>query len=173
MFSIRQTATLWKSGFVRRFHANPHAELRNSGDIVGGHSQRVAILYLGIFGKHEVTMDTLAHNLVTALLHDAPETLSGDIPAPAKRIVKSLGVAAADVDDEFWRKNGEVNWSDKSPAISMCDLLDVVLFVRLHKPDILKRKDWVRDMDQLISMANELNVAREVTELVNMDWSLI
>ena len=87
MFSLDDIRRLWSSGFVNRWHSNADHRLRMSGDMNGGHCHRVAMLYIGLFlyrrGTNEMAADHL-DNVMIALLHDAPEVISGDIPQPGR-----------------------------------------------------------------------------------------
>jgi len=172
MTPTEKTAHLWASGFVNRWHNNKHAELRNSGDMVGGHAQRVAILYMELFGNALGMVETL-RNLTVCILHDAPESLSGDIPSPAKRIVPLLGTADKEAEAVYWDDMEEPNFSVKSREVALCDFLDAILFMMMHKPHLMKRADWSEDIELCIEMAHGLGLGDEVVELINYDWHKI
>lgn len=172
MDATYKTAELWSSGFVNRWHNNPHAELRNSGDMVGGHAQRVAILYMELFGNSLGMVETL-RNLTTCILHDAPESISGDIPSPAKRFIPLLGTADKEAEAVYWSELDEPNFSVKSREVALCDLLDAVLFMVWKKPALLHREDWAADVDTVIEMAHALDLGEAVVNLINHDWTTV
>jgi hypothetical protein len=172
MEKTEKTARLWASGFVNRWHNNKQAELRNAGDMVGGHAQRVAILYMELFGNSLGMVETL-RNLTICILHDAPEALSGDIPHPAKQKVPLLGNADKEAEAVFWDELGEPNFSVKSREVALCDLLDAILFMCLRKPGLLHRADWLKDAGTCTEMAHALGVGDDVVDLINHDWRLI
>lgn len=154
---------LWLSGFVRRWHSNDDWRLRESGEINGGHAQRVAILYFGLF---EPTVE----GLLTCLLHDAPEVLSGDVSAPAKAKVPELGEGDRKAAVLYWGGLGMNNWSAKTDEINLCDLLDAIMFARYRAPDLIYRKDWQADINRCLTMARDLKVRTKVQQLTRWEW---
>ena len=172
MFDINQTKNLWMSGFVNRWHSNFDHRLRMAHDMNGGHCSRVAILYLGVCSQNQSSSQML-DDLLTAVLHDAPEQISGDIPSPAKGAIPNLRKADKECEALYWGALQGNNYSQKSPAIALCDLLDAVLFVKFHAPDLLERDDWKRDVAACYKMAQDLgdDVLRKVSNLILSNWS--
>lgn len=154
---------LWLSGFVRRWHSNDDWRLRESGEINGGHAQRVAILYAGLF-------DPTVEGLLLSILHDAPEVLSGDVSAPAKARIPELGTGDKQAAVQYWKALGLDNWSLKTDEVSLCDLLDAIMFARYRAPDLMDRHDWGADKMRCLAMAQKLGVYRTVDCLIRWEW---
>lgn len=174
MWRVEQIRKLWASGFVTRWHCNSDHRLRMSGDMNGGHCHRVAILYMGLFMHQRNNAEMLAAhsiNLITALLHDAPEVISGDIPQPGKLAVPPLKDGDKATEQFYWGAvvGSGVNWSHKAPELTLCDLLDAILFVKQRAPDLLDHS-WRKDMDVCFDMARELGVFHEVEQLILGEW---
>ncbi len=69
---------LWKSGFVRRWHANP--KLAGTNDRLDGHQARVAWIIIESMAPRMPS----AELLFEAITHDAGELYSGDLPTDFK-----------------------------------------------------------------------------------------
>lgn len=173
---------LWNSGFVRRFHCNSDRRLRDSGDMNGGHAQRVAILYMGLFmgARRTEQEDADVHlmNIMCALLHDAPEVVSGDIPQPGKVRVLELWTGDKAAEVMFWNMiaapwSGESNWSKKSAHLNLCDLLDAILFTKKEAPDRLTKLGWPRDIELCLEMARDLGVEPTVRFLIETEFDFV
>ena len=83
---------LRKGGSVKRWHTITNAKEQT----VAAHSWGVAVIVM------ELWPDSRTHRIYASLLHDVPEQLIGDVPAPTKwahpRLAKELGVA----EESFW-----------------------------------------------------------------------
>ena len=165
-----QTLALWKSGFINRWHNNEDWRLRMSGDMNGGHTSRVAILYLGLFWyERNVAEDLshLVHNLVVSLLHDAPERISGDIPQPGKMQVPELRSGDKAAEWAYWEGLGLSNYSKKSEEIGLCDLLDAIMFARSRAPErVDNQTDWCADKHTCLQMAENFGLTQDVDWLI-------
>lgn len=178
LMGVEATMRLWASGFVRRFHCNADRRLRDSGDTNGGHTQRVAILYMCLFmaARRTVDEDAFAHlpALMIALLHDAPEVVSGDIPQPGKIRVPSLKDGDRAAESYYWNSIDAVwsdtkNWSTKTPELNLCDLLDAILFTKKEAPDRLTKLGWPKDIQLCLKMATDLGVYPMVYDLIHYE----
>jgi len=148
------TLSLWRSGFVNRWHANPDHRLRNSGDTTAAHSQRVAVLMMQLFGS-----EVDAQDVRYALLHDAPECETGDMPrgCGAKEALRSA--------EENWFGRHDMALSGDW-AIKLCDSLDAILFCHLVAPDLLARDDWRAHIAEVRGLAEKLRVLDDVHRLL-------
>ena len=155
---------LWLSGFVRRWHSNDDWRLRESGEINGGHTQRVAILYACLF---EPTVE----GLLSCLLHDVGEVLSGDISAPAKRRVPMLGMGDKEASQIYFDALDMQDYGVKSPEVGLCDLLDAIMYAKYRAPELMARPDWIGDRGTCEAMAEALGVHATVCQL--MDWDFV
>ena len=158
---MKPDTIIWKSGCVKRWHSNLDKGLRNSGDTVGEHSHRVAILLLML---HPLPS---AHLIACALTHDAAEIFTGDMPGPMKQgTVKDM---MEWYELELAKRFELPIPSDKDKAwISLCDKLDAVLWVREHAQHLLITPDWVEEWESVVKMAKALGVFEKVEELVRL-----
>ena len=141
---------LWRSGLVNRWHANPSPALRNSGDTTAGHAQRVAVLMVKLWP------DTSAADLVAALLHDAPECITGDMPrgCPAKPAMAAL--------EGDWMARHGVPGPSLPQRLRLCDSLDAWLWCQLCAPDRLADAEWQDHRAEIIALAWRLGVGGQV-----------
>jgi 5'-deoxynucleotidase YfbR-like HD superfamily hydrolase len=121
-------------GEVRRWHTRPVRRDQTVAD----HSAQVALLALYL--DPSLSSGEQLQVLAWGLLHDAHETVYGDIPGPAKTAMAEIGL---DVDsscqDLFWGK-------DRNPAriiedhlldlVHVADVLEAALFARKHLSQI-------------------------------------
>jgi len=158
---MKPDTIIWKSGCVKRWHSNLDKGLRDSGDTVGSHSHRVAILLLML---HPLPS---AHLIACALTHDAAEIFTGDMPGPMKQgTVKDM---MEWYELELAKRFELPIPSDKDKAwISLCDKLDAVLWVREHAQHLLITPDWVEEWESVVKMAKALGVFEKVEELVRL-----
>lgn len=167
---VEHIKDLWLSGFVNRWHNNTDTRLRNSQDLVGGHTTRVAILYWGLFGD-DPGRPVASHlsQLLSALLHDAPEKNYGDIPAPAKHRCPEINDSVKDMEVQWFYDRGMANYSHKTPEINMCDLLDAVLFCKLHARSRWETDPWQRDSRGAVDMADAIQdgLGQKVWDLID------
>ena len=86
----------WAMGQTLRWHSSPWPALRNSGDTVDAHQNRMirdARLYFPRAGME----------LVDAIIgHDLPECLSGDYSTPDKDSIPGLRASLDAVDWQAW-----------------------------------------------------------------------
>lgn len=111
----------WRATFVRRWHSNP--DMCHHTDMIGGHSERVALLLLGFWP------DSSRDLIRAALMHDLHESVLGDPPPAGKaRLRGAYETEAALVDAQ----NGwAVDLSPEEAArLQFADRLDAYLFAR-------------------------------------------
>lgn len=142
--------TPWLATFTRRWHANP--DLCHTVDPVGAHSGRMGVLALDIWGG-AASRDLL----VACLCHDLGESVTGDLPAGAKRdprIAGPLGV----VEDRALSEMGmafDVSASD-ARRLKFLDRLDAYLWAKHHAPHVLTRDGWPEALAWLQREADDL-----------------
>lgn len=150
---------LWGSGFVNRWHSHPDPRLRNSGDTTAAHAQRVAILVSQLPTNARLTHD----DMLEAIIHDAPECYTGDVPYRAKR---DRQVNTDDAEDAWWKELG-FDAFYPSPLLKLADALDAILFVKHVAPDLLDRDDWQDCINHTLGWAKTLGLRDIVEELIN------
>ncbi len=158
---MKPDTIIWKSGCVRRWHNSVDKGLRDSGDTVGEHSHRVAMLLLML---HPLPS---AHLIACALTHDAAEVFTGDMPAPMKQgqlktIMESYEAQIAERFDLPVPSDKDQYW------LSLCDKLDAILWVREHAQYLLLTPDWIEQWEDVIKMSTALGVREKVEELVQL-----
>ena len=150
--AIETMRVLWGSGFVNRWHCNEDPRLRNSGDTTAAHQQRVAVLLAFM------NPDANKENIVDALLHDAPEVFTGDVPRPAKRDIPNMQSALDDADRNWWATLGVLDPPEAESFLYLADKLDAWLFVKLVAPDLLDKPEWSGEGAKVITLAVALNI---------------
>lgn len=154
---------IWRSGAVHRWHHSKHHVLRTSGDTVAAHSARVAVL-VGLFGGPYLDGDVI----MSALLHDAPESSFGDVGRMAKAYSPQLK-SELDYLDEFWHLEHDTrNEHYGDTLIKLCDSLDAVLWVASIAPYILTEQEWQDHIAEVerMSWGISADVAAKVTGLL-------
>lgn len=121
-------------GNVTRWHTVRTARAQT----IGEHSARVALLAVWLGHQLGLNRFPALYELETlrlALLHDAPETHYGDVPAPTKGVLEQETDVAFDlvVDSLFWEARGCRNPLAAAPHIPralvrVADITDAVVF---------------------------------------------
>lgn len=110
-----------RSARVRRYHTEPVMHAQN----VGEHTYGVMWLVL-LLTDNQASRDLL----VAALMHDAPEHSTGDVPAPTKRL-GGIKVAFDTLEDEVLEKlhlkYPELTVTEQR-TLKMADILEGALF---------------------------------------------
>lgn len=152
-------ATIYRvwQGNVMRWHHNPDYRLRNSGDCNQAHQCRTGQLLAMLFP------DATADEFRQALLHDVPESWTGDPSYDAKKmeVVKSAHDWAET--DTALRLGLP---AEKSPCVDLCDNLDAILFAASRAPDLMKRADWQAHIHATIENAIFLGVGVKVSNIL-------
>lgn len=161
--------TVWESGFVNRWHSHPDPRLRNSGDTTAAHAQRVAVLVILLGDQSpDPAIDPSGADLLHALLHDAPECVTGDVPGPSKAIYgfdKALSAA-----ENVWFASVGFYPPEKTTLLALCDLLDAIMFCRHVAPDLISSPPWRNDIARAVEMAGEMGVREIVMGLLGVKY---
>lgn len=132
---------------VARFQTNTLIEKMS----VGEHSFRVLLFFIYLGGTE----------LIPCLLHDCEEGLTGDIPSPAKRVMKDLKI--------FDQLKPEFNDPKEKRLCKLCDKLDLVLHIRNQaKFDEDLEELYEEEREEVLAIAKELAKTREVKKLIRM-----
>jgi 5'-deoxynucleotidase YfbR-like HD superfamily hydrolase len=116
---------------VNRWHSNPDARLRNSGDTITKHQQRVMRMCHSLSARLRMDM-TQSDLLHAARHHDEAETILGDMPSPATQRFPALAAAYAKAELAVLTDMG-LNWSlsrQEDAVLDICDKLDAFLWAR-------------------------------------------
>jgi hypothetical protein len=154
---------IWRSGAVHRWHHSKHHVLRTSGDTVAAHSARVAVL-VGLLKGCSCSRD----DIMAALLHDAPESETGDVGRMAK-VNNPLLRAALFHSEGSWHERHDTDGIEyDDPLLKLCDSLDAILWVASIAPYILAEQDWQDHIAEVerASWAISADVAAKVTGLL-------
>ena len=155
-----QVAKMWLAGFVRRWHSNPF--MAHVDDRLLGHSGRVALLMLGLWP------DTPREALISAIVHDLPEVVIGDVSGLAKRNHPALKVALDVVEAEAAIEMGcepsiDPVWGER---LHLCDKLDAYLYAKHHRPDRMRLDDWPEALGIISKRAGCEGVWLEVQDII-------
>jgi hypothetical protein len=124
--------TVMRMHAVKRWHMIDTTRVQTLAE----HSANVALLAMMIAKTAPIEwFDTFAVVAAAALVHDVPETFTGDIPSHTKRHLddKLLGDLENAVTHPVF--NVEINHHTKR-LIKLCDIADGIRFIRLHGVDL-------------------------------------
>jgi 5'-deoxynucleotidase YfbR-like HD superfamily hydrolase len=144
----------WAAGMTLRWHSNRH--MRDANDTVDAHSARMARMAFGLFNDPWLA--------TVCLYHDLAESIVGDMPFPAKKMLPALRKVEAKID-------AEKGWAfqicpEEASRLRLFDRLDAYLIMLHHKPRLSKRDDWNADLADLLALADELAVGDAVREMI-------
>lgn len=153
---------LWNSGHVNRWHNHPNHALRNSRDTVWQHAARCAVL------TWQIWPDIDAHSLVTVLLHDAAESVTGDTPGPAKRD-PDLSDALSSLSKRFNYRNDipEPQCAIAAEELQLVDKLDAYLWARSVDPAIVQSREWRDQLVTILDLADSLHATDKVKAILD------
>ena len=154
-----KTPTLWRAGFVNRWHTNDSHALRNSQDINHAHQGRVALLMWELFP------DCTRDDLLSCLVHDLPEKATGDMSGEAKRSNPAWAEMLHDAEMQ-WLIDADAFVPGNPARRRLCDVLDAYLFARMIDPSLMSRHDWIDQHGRILKMADALGVADKVKEWI-------
>jgi 5'-deoxynucleotidase YfbR-like HD superfamily hydrolase len=107
---------------VLRWHANPDARLRESGDNIDDHQIRVMALCHSLAAT--IGLPLVGTDLLKAARHhDEAERVVGDVPGPAKRRFKALASALEAAEAEVREEMG-LSWRLSPVEAQVLDLAD-------------------------------------------------
>jgi hypothetical protein len=153
---------IWKACLVKRWHTN--ADLSWTVDYIGCHSARMALLAYKV-------KPSLRKELILAILsHDLGEYKAGDAPYPLKVNRPDVWEGVEEFENDYKTSLGFCFplSSEEKELLSLFDRLDAYLWVKLHKPDILEREDWLMQLSLIYDLAVKTGVEEEVKELLNV-----
>ena len=113
--------TIYDAQFINRYHTVPLGGLRQT---VGAHSYAVVVLL-------DQLWDNCSKNLLlSALYHDVPEIILGDIPATAKWDYPEIKEAFKQAEDKVAKDLGLyfVLTREESDRLKMADMLELVMY---------------------------------------------
>lgn len=148
--------TVFRAGFVRRWHTNP--DLAQTGDRLDGHQGRVARLLLALWPSSSREI------LIAALTHDDGESVVGDMPAT----VKGAGVTCAAEDfarQAIWGPDPGLANLERA-RLKFCDRLDAFMWARHHAPQVLDGDGWPECARWLLDEASRLGVSNRIGGMV-------
>lgn len=143
--------TPWLASFVRRWHCHP--DLCHTVDPISGHSARMGILALHLWGAG-ASRDLL----VACACHDLGERATGDVPWHAKRDCPELAGLLDVLENRARTAMGmfyEVS-ADDFRRLKFLDRLDAYLWAKHHAPHIMDRDGWPEAREWLQREADEL-----------------
>jgi len=147
---------------VNRWHCYPDERLRNSGDTIDAHQDRVALLCNQFSTAIGLTGDRRFWLFFAAGHHDEAEKVLGDMPGPAKERFPALAAAYAKAEREVLAEMG-LQWTmteQDAAILHLADKLDGELWARKHGVT------GSHDCDKLQSMAEALGLGEMVKEML-------
>ena len=155
-----QHQMLRKGGCVKRWHTITNVQEQT----VAAHSWGVAVIAL------ELWPDSSAAFIHALLLHDIPEQVIGDVPAPVKWSNPELAAKVAKAEEDFWR-DVKTEFPDLSKLerlkLKLADMLELLWFCveeerlgnRNFKEVFTRGVEYLQDLvldDQSTAMLNDL-----------------
>ena len=146
---------IFRAGSVRRWHCHP--ELCNTGDRNDGHAARVARIILAMHPAPSLTL------VAAALQHDDGESVSGDVPAEAKRrdplLSDRLHVIETNAIVALWGDKAATRLNEEERIwLKFADRLDAYMWAFAHAPEIMGEVGWRSDWQAILRSAEALGV---------------
>ena len=144
------------AGLTTRWHTNPW--LAQTCDRLDGHQGRVARLILALWP------DASRNLLISALIHDDGESVTGDIPETYRKTVEQMGAEAdalVDIWNGGWGKNFRAfpDGGEDRKRIRLADKLDAYMWAEHHQPhEVMTRKEWSDAWQEIVKLAVDLGV---------------
>lgn len=151
----------WRATHTTRWHRHP--EMCRTGDDIGGHQHRVAILAMLIF-PHRPNV------VMAAMLHDMGEAAVGDVANPVKERNPDLRAALAGIEEREIAAMGlpsvDINAAERT-MLRLCDKLDAYLWAALHRPEIIIGNGWPEDRAEILQLARDCDKFLTVNTILN------
>lgn len=145
---------IYRSGSVRRWHANPDVP----GQTLADHQGRVAQIIFFFWP------DASAELIYAALHHDCGELYVGDLPGPIKEMNPTLAAIASRAETQSRAKMGIRPIDARHPHLRFADHLEAYTYVALRNPHVLVEPEWIRVLHELGAIAAKLGVADRLAE---------
>lgn len=147
---------------VRRWHYSPSQKLRDSGDTIRAHCQRMVGLGKRLFGD-------MPDTLINAILyHDDPELWLGDLSPVTKVAFPELATAYLEAEQEVIRKYGipqPMNVGERE-QVKLLDMMDAYMWMLNHDLELVLEEDW-RGMHRNIKLrASDLGISQNITRFM-------
>jgi 5'-deoxynucleotidase YfbR-like HD superfamily hydrolase len=128
MNDLTKLANTLNAGRVRRWHTKPTLSQN-----VAEHSFGAAVIAIYLLLENDNPADFNLGVIIGALLHDAPELFTGDIPAPVRDKLESLS-AFAEIEEQARNKVFTMHALSQTQAniIFYADKLEAALFAIKH-----------------------------------------
>lgn len=148
---------IYRSGSVRRWHANPDVPAQTLAD----HQGRVAQIIFFFWP------DASAELIYAALHHDCGELYVGDLPGPIKEMNPTLAAIASQAETQSRAKMGISPIDARHPHLCFADHLEAYTYVALRNPHVLTNPDWILALHELGLAAAKLNIDDRLAEWWN------
>lgn len=147
---------VWRSGFVRRWHANP--DLAHTAQTNAQHQWGCAVLAMKLFpGRYDL--------LKACLLHDCGEADVGDVSGPVKDSDYDLKLALRRAEGKKMEELG-IDYA-RLAELKLIDMLEAWLWVCKHDERLIWRDDWFEQKDEIIKRAKTLGVINLVQDIMD------
>ena len=145
---------IYRSGSVRRWHANPDVPAQTLAD----HQGRVAQIIFFFWPDASVDL------IYAALHHDCGELYVGDVPGPIKEQNSALAFTVSQA-EKHARAKMEIRPIDgQDHRLRFADHLEAYTYVALRNPLVLADAEWIRALHELGVIAGNLGVADRLAE---------
>jgi len=122
--------TIMRIQAVKRWHMIDTSRVQTLAE----HSANVALLAMLIARTAPAEFfDSYSHVACYALLHDAPEAFTGDIPTHTKRHLTGIDELENKFTHTLWKLEARTS---TVMLTKMCDIADGIRFIRLHGVDL-------------------------------------
>jgi len=147
---------VWRSGFVRRWHANP--DLAHTAQVNAQHQWGCAVLAMKLFpGDYDL--------LKACLMHDCGEVDVGDVSGPVKEADPDLSRALRRAESMKMEELG-IDYA-RRPELKLIDMLEAWLWVCKHDQRLIWRGEWLDQKDEIQRRAAALGVSNLVQNIMD------
>lgn len=158
------TAQIYHSGSVRRYHANPW--LAPLGQTNADHQGRCVQLILMLHPSPKIAL------LRAAAFHDAGEIVAGDLPGPFKRANVLLAELHGQAEKAALTAMGLGGiyadlTADDAAWLQLVDRLEAWAHTATHAPHVAARADWCAQRQEIAIAALHMGARAEVVGFMN------